>query len=135
MASLSFLRGGWQPAARIIRPPLAGEFHTCGLRGVNSNAHVVGFTIEIYLPPAGGKVCDAGACFLPVGQKMRRVRDEGGCVDFECGGLFAAGGSECGTGDFACLPPEAANAAWGGCFYRLFFTSAETSIVVSPKNK
>lgn len=42
LASLSFLRGGWQPAACIIRPPLAGKFHTCGLRSVNSNAHVVG---------------------------------------------------------------------------------------------
>ena len=30
------------PAACIIRPPLAGNSHTCGLRSVNSNAHVVG---------------------------------------------------------------------------------------------
>ena len=31
---------------------------------------------------ADAKVCDAGACFLPVGQKMRRVVDGRGCVDF-----------------------------------------------------
>ena len=36
-----FFEGGRQPAARIIRPPLAGEFHTCGLRSVFSDAHVV----------------------------------------------------------------------------------------------
>ena len=33
---------GMQPAARIICPLRAGKFHTCGLRSVNSNAHVVG---------------------------------------------------------------------------------------------
>ena len=31
-----------QAAARINQPPQAVDFHTCGLRSVISNAHVVG---------------------------------------------------------------------------------------------
>lgn len=33
------LIGGLQAAARIKRPPLAGVFHTCGLRSVNCHTH------------------------------------------------------------------------------------------------
>ena len=32
---------GMQPAARIICPLTAGKFHTCGLRSVFFDAHVV----------------------------------------------------------------------------------------------
>ena len=52
-------RGGLQAAARIIRPPSAGEFHTCGLRRVISNAHVVGNDDQNYFASADAKVCDA----------------------------------------------------------------------------
>ena len=50
---------GMQPAARIIRPPSAGEFHTCGLRRVISNAHVVGNDDQNYFASADAKVCGA----------------------------------------------------------------------------
>ena len=52
-------RGGLQAAARIIRPPSAGKFHTCGLRRVISNAHVVGNDDQNYFASADAKVCDA----------------------------------------------------------------------------
>lgn len=52
-------RGGLQAAARIIRPPSAGEFHTCGLRRVISNAHVVENDDQNYFASADAKVCDA----------------------------------------------------------------------------
>ena len=114
----SLFCGGRQPAARIIRPPLAGEFHTCGLRSVFSDAHVVRKndwnlfrvcereSLRRFAPCAA-----RGACFLPV----RAENAAGGGWEmlrrFGCGGLFAARGSKGGTGDFACLSPEATNAA------------------------
>ncbi len=67
-------RGGLQAAARIIRPPSAGEFHTCGLRGVISNAYVVGNDDQNYFASADAKVCDAlvrGGCFALEERKMR----------------------------------------------------------------
>ena len=57
---------GMQPAARIICPLRAGKFHTCGLRRVISNAHVVGNDDQNYFASADAKICDA-LCLLPPG--------------------------------------------------------------------
>ena len=96
-----FFEGGRQPAARIIRPPLAGEFHTCGLRSVFSDAHVVRKNDWNLFRVCGRESlrrfapCAArGACFLPV----RAENAAGGGWEmlrrFGCGGLFAARGSK-----------------------------------------
>ena len=53
-------RGGLQAAARIICPPMAGKFHTCGLRGIFSDALVVRKNdSNLFAAVRGGKVCDA----------------------------------------------------------------------------
>ena len=78
---------GMQPAARIICPLTAGKFHTCGLRSVFSEAHVVRKKrLKFFRAVRGAKLCEAGACFLPVGQKMRH----------EVPSLFATVGGKCG---------------------------------------
>lgn len=48
-----------QAAARINQPPQAVDFHTCGLRSVISNAHVVGNYDYNYFAPMGAKLCEA----------------------------------------------------------------------------
>ena len=73
-------REGFQAAARIIRPPSAGEFHTCGLRRVISNAHVVGNDNQNYFASADAKVCDA--CLPPCAAAKSAT--------LGCGGLFRA---------------------------------------------
>ena len=67
MAERPLFLGRSQPAVRINRPPTAGDFHTCGLRGVFCHAHVAtknDFNLfravrgaKIYI--CGRKVCDA----------------------------------------------------------------------------
>jgi hypothetical protein len=50
---------GPQSAARRICAPMAHEFHTYSLRGIFSHAHVARENNFTFLPPAGGKLCEA----------------------------------------------------------------------------
>ena len=60
MAERPLFLGRSQPAARINRPPTAGNFHTCGLRGVFCHAHVATKNdFNLFRAVRGAKVCDA----------------------------------------------------------------------------
>ena len=48
-----------QSAARIICVPAAHKFHTCSLSSIFSHAHVARENDCTFLPPAGGKLCEA----------------------------------------------------------------------------
>ena len=89
--------GGLQAAARIIRPPSAGEFHTYGLRRVISNAHVVGNDGQNYFASADAKVCDAWvrwAVSRPEGAKGAGGVRAGRCFALEERKMRAWGGAE-----------------------------------------
>ena len=90
-------RGGLQAAARIIRPPSAGEFHTYGLRRVISNAHVVGNDDQNYFASADAKVCDAWvrwAVSRPWGAKGAGGVRAGRCFALKERKMRAWGGAE-----------------------------------------
>lgn len=60
MAERPLFLGRSQPAARINRPPTAGDFHTCGLRGVFCHAHVATKNdFNLFRAVRGAKICDA----------------------------------------------------------------------------
>ena len=60
MAERPLFLGRSQPAARINRPPTAGDFHTCGLRGVFCHAHVTTKNdFNLFRAVRGAKICDA----------------------------------------------------------------------------
>ncbi|MFR3956831.1 MAG: hypothetical protein ACLTYE_09520, partial [Oscillospiraceae bacterium] len=50
---------GLQSAARRICAPQAHKFHTCSLSSIFSHAHVARENDCTFLPPAGGKLCEA----------------------------------------------------------------------------
>lgn len=97
-------RAGFEEVARLARPKGRG----------NRNATTVTSekTIQIYFASADAKVCDAGACFLPV-----RAENAAGTRWEIVRGFRVRGPVRClrqrmrHGRDFACLPPEAANAA------------------------
>lgn len=60
MAERPLFLGRSQPAVRINRPPTAGNFHTCGLRGVFCHAHVATKNdFNLFRAVRGAKICDA----------------------------------------------------------------------------
>ena len=71
---------GLQSAARRICVPVAHKFHTCSLSSIFSHAHVARENDFTFLPPAGGKLCEAflTRCSRPHGDS--------------CGRLFVAAG-------------------------------------------
>ena len=71
---------GLQSAARRICVPVAHKFHTCSLSSIFSHAHVARENDFTFLPPAGGKLCEAflTRCSHPHGDS--------------CGRLFVAAG-------------------------------------------
>ena len=54
-----FSTKGLQSAARIICPSVTDKFHTGSLRSIFSHAHVARENDFNFLPPAGGKLCEA----------------------------------------------------------------------------
>ena len=68
---------GLQSAARIILP-LAAKFHTGSLRGIFPHAHVAVKNDPIFLPPAGGKLCEVfggdPTCLLSMSLHSQRAQ-------------------------------------------------------------
>ena len=54
-----FWTKGLQSAARIICSLKANKFHTCRLRSIFFQVHAPAKNDSIYLPSAGGKLCEA----------------------------------------------------------------------------
>ena len=110
-------RAGFEEVARLARPKGRGNRNAttvnCGARRINRHAHVAAIYDQDYLPPAGGKVCDAfwcvmrvsasifhfWRCFAPEAQNARR-----GCVS-----CFVRS-TKCAWGTLACFEPKARNA-------------------------
>ena len=81
MASLSVLRG---MAARCVHnsPAIGGRIPHLRAKRNFSDAHVVGKMIKIICRLRAAKSVALAPVFCPFGQKMRRVVDGRGCVDF-----------------------------------------------------
>ncbi len=105
---------GLQLAARYL-PPSEVNATLAKLRSVIRHAHVAAKNDQDHFASADAKVCDAGACFLPVwaenaaGVGCWLLRDWGV-------GLFAAGRGKCGMGIV-----KTAAAFRSGRFYVLLF--------------
>ena len=63
---------GLQSAAHRLCTPMAHKVHTCSLKSIFSHAHVVRENNFTFLPPAGGKLCEAFFDTLQTGNAFRR---------------------------------------------------------------
>ena len=70
---------GLQSAARRICVPVAYKFHTCSLSSIFSHAHVARENDFTFLPPAGGKLCEAFFFDTLQPPARRPVRAARGC--------------------------------------------------------